>query len=485
MRVQTTFVEPSRTASSPAPKDDVSTHTTGGAPVDGGRGATVPYLIHGPIETMNDIQSVTVVIMFCILLTISSLAVGGAGGEAPTVQPHQTDDATAHVPQTGSPVGVAPGLFQDIAGQVATEDGEVTVRGRATGVDDVLVTLIDERGQLVSELVSVDEDDSFEEDIALVTPRGRELSEGTIVATVFHTGRDGIVGDGEIRGFRRADLAALDESVRQQIQQQLPNASVSSKSRAQVLELFYDESVNDTGSDDNVLVDAFTYTDGQTTIESVFPRLRTNRSNALNVTVVLQPGADEAGNRTATVELEPRVRIDAVGIRRVPVGETMVVGGLTNRKPEDNTIFVEVVEGPSAEAFELAQTDTWETDGVWTVELDTTGIEPGTYVIEADDGDSSDQVEVEIVPRRNRTTQNATVTTTETTNATSEPTTETPTTETTTQSATAATGTEGATPTPEPTPAGETTTTGPGAGVVVALVALTVVTLQLARRRNR
>jgi hypothetical protein len=77
----------------------------------------------------------------------------------------------------------------------------------------------------------------------------------------------------------------------------------------------------------------------------------------------------------------------------------VVVRGLTNRRPDDNTIFVEVTDGPSAAAFDLAATDSWDTDGVWAVRLDSSGVEPGVYTIQADDGESSDSVRVRLLPR--------------------------------------------------------------------------------------
>lgn len=264
----------------------------------------------------------------------------------------------------GERVQFAPEVFEDIAGQVATEDGEVTVEGTASGVDDVLVVMVDRRGRIASEIVSVDDDDGFEETVALVARDGTALSEGQIAAAVFSPSRDGVVGDGEIEGFTRADVAALDEYTIEKARQRIADRTVA-RTQAQVLELFYEESINDTGSDDLALADAFTYTDGRTSIETVVP----------------------SSSETET------------GIRPVSSGETMVVRGLTNRKPDDNTVTVEAVEGPTPEAFEFGATDEWGTDGVWSVELNTTGVEPGTYVVEADDGDDTARVEVRVLPR--------------------------------------------------------------------------------------
>ncbi|MFC7046003.1 hypothetical protein ACFQH6_11780 [Halobacteriaceae archaeon GCM10025711] len=281
--------------------------------------------------------------------------IGTAGFDSgPTAGP-----ATA---QTQPPPGVAPTLFHDVNGEVAVEDGEVTVRGNATGIDRVLVVVVDDRGQIATDLVSVD-DDSFEEDVALVTRDGAPFSEGVVVGAVFSPGRDGVVGDGKIEGFTRADLAALDENTRRELGEQLANRTVT-KTQAEVLELFYEESINDTGSDDRALVDVFTYTDARVAIDSVGPASRVNQTDIGNVSV----------------------------------GETMTVSGLTNRKPDDNTITVEVIDGPTPDAFDVAVTDTWGLDGVWTVELETDGVEPGAYTLEASDGDDFDRVAVRVLP---------------------------------------------------------------------------------------
>ncbi|MFC7132757.1 MULTISPECIES: hypothetical protein [Salinibaculum] len=308
-----------------------------------------------------------------IVVTLLVLAAGAAAGTAALTTEHAGEAALGAGPSPvpvqqvqvdpGERVRFAPTVFQDVAGQVAREDGEVTVQGRATGVDEVLAVLVDRRGRIASELVTVDDDDVFEEDVALVTPDGTELSEGVIAAAVFSPGRDGVVGDGELAGVTRADLEALDENTRQRASLILQNRTVV-RTRAQVLQLFYEESINDTASDDLALLDAFTYTDGRTTILSVAPDSQLNRT----------------------------------GTSPVPVGERMVIRGLTNRKPDDNTITVEALEGPTPEAFDFAATDRWGLNGVWAVQLDTDGVEPGTYVLEADDGDSSDRVEVRVLP---------------------------------------------------------------------------------------
>ncbi|WP_255152448.1 hypothetical protein [Halorarius halobius] len=322
--------------------------------------------------------------VFLLLVAGTALGAQHPGDERRTAFTAVQNDSGSTGNGTGAETRVvfAPTVFRDIGGQVATEDAEVGVLGRASGVDEVLVTMIDRRGRIASEIVTVDDDDRFDEDVALRTIEGRDLSEGPIVAVVFSPGRDGVVGDGEITGFTRADLAALDESTRAKVREQIGNRTVR-RTQQQVLDLFYEESINDSGSDDLALIDLFRYTDGRTTIAAA--------------------GARTVVNGTVTVTDSVRV------------GEPLVVRGTTNRKPDDTFIAVDVVDGPAPQAFDSAGTDEWRLDGVWSVEVDTTGVEPGTYVVEADDGDDSDRVTVTVRPAAADGTANGTATPTEAT----------------------------------------------------------------------
>lgn len=356
----------------------------------------------------------------CIALCLSLLLVGSAvAGPLATPRPAAVDAPALQQQQQNTPV-FAPSVFRDIGGQVAVEDGEVTVRGTATGLDEVLVSMIDRRGRIASAIVSVDDDDVFDEDVTLATPDGTQLAEGPIVASVFSAGRDGVVGDGEIAGFTRADLAALDENTRERARETVANRSVT-RTQAQVLELFYEESINDTGSDDLVLIDAFRFTDGRTSVEAVLPVTASNGTDGRNATDETTPVANATDETTAvandTDETTPVANVtnetatdrnDTTAVvtdemATVTAGETMLVRGRTNRKPDDNTITVEAVDGPTTEALDIVSTDQWGLDGIWQVRLDTDGAEPGVYTLEADDGDDSDRIDVRIVPAENGT----------------------------------------------------------------------------------
>lgn len=280
-------------------------------------------------------------------------------------------------------------VFRDIAGQVATEDGVVAVRGTATGTDRVLVALFDRRGRVATELLSVGDDGGFEEDdLRLVTADGTPLAEGLVVATVLSPGRDGRVGDGSLGDFAGADLGDLEGFLRTLSDERFGDGGVG-RTQRQLLELYYDRTVEDAGSDDLLLVEEFVYTDGRTGIERIVPASRATGDD----------DRGEAGGGTADGEEAGRPST----AEAVRVGETMVVQGLTNRRPEDTTVFVTVVDGPSAGEFDLYATQSWGTDGVWRVDIDTAGVEPGVYTVEADDGDSSDRFAVRVLPRATAT----------------------------------------------------------------------------------
>ena len=333
-----------------------------------------------------------------------------------------------------------PGLeeartFQAINAQVAVEDGTVDVTGVAPGLDSVLAVMIDSRGRIATERITVDDDDTFDEDdISLTTIDGRQLNEGQIRAFVIGLGRDGVAGDGVIPGQPDARLASLENFVR---------GLGPGLTQTQVVALIRDETTNEVASDDLAIEESFRFTDGSTNIDTVGP----------------------AGD---VVEGQ---------VQDVEVGQEMELSGLTNRKPDDNTISVEVISGPSADDFDTDSTDEWGLDGRWTLSLSTDEVAPGTYTIEVDDGDNTDTVQVQIVPEGEG---NGNQTTTEAP-TTEEPTTEAPTTEapTTEEPTTTASNESGAIQ-----PAGDVSPARSGLpGLVVLAVAPVLLAYAVARRR--
>lgn len=311
-------------------------------------------------------------------------------------------------------------------GQVAVEDSVVTVTGSSSTDADVVVVFVGSRGTVVATALSVT-GDRFG---ATVDLDGME--EGFVDGVVLSSGSDetfGTPGDGPESSDDLVDYA-----------NDLGDRDLT---QDQVREVLFEATVNGGGSDDLVVDTPFVLTEGNVRLTDVVP----------------------ASDRQAS------------SVQPVPVGETMVVRGVTNRRPNDLLIDV-TVTAPDGDAVDAATVDDWETDGVWEVELAVpSDALPGTYTVEADDGDRSARVDVEIVA--------ASTPSTATTATTAEPTTTADATSTATASPTQTT-TEEPTPTPEPTPEPTTTETqSPGLGLLVALGALAVAVLVLVGLHSR
>ncbi|GGC48497.1 major cell surface glycoprotein [Haloferax sulfurifontis] len=314
------------------------------------------------------------------------------------------------------------GQFTTINGQVApVASGTVDVNGTASGANSVLVIFVDERGNVNYQEVSVDSDGTYEEDDITVG-----LTQGRITAHILSVGRDGNVGDGSLPpASSSGDLSEL--------MTYLDDLDAGSNNGEQVNELIASETVDETASDDLIVTETFRLAESSTSIDSIYP--------------------DAA---------------EASGINPVATGETMVIAGSTNLKPDDNTISIEVTSEDGT-SVALEDTDEWGNDGMWMVEIDTTDFETGTFTVEADDGDNTDTVNVEVVSEREDTTTTSSGET-ETTTTTEEPT------ETTTAEPTETTE--------EPTEETTTSSNTPGFGIAVALVALVGAALLALRREN-
>ena len=304
-----------------------------------------------------------------------------------------------------------------VRGQIAEEDGSVDVNGTAAGAAEVVFIAVGERGNIISQTIRVDDDGTVDEEDVPVAG----LSEGDVTLYVYGTGRDGRVGDGDLPGSFEATTDGLQSWLESSLgQQSLTGDQVRSAIRG--------ETTGATASDDLVETEEVRLTDAQTRVTDVYP-------------------SDSA----------------ATGINPVAAGDTMIVEGETNLQPGDNVITIEL--GNQETTVELTSTELWGQDGVWVVEIDTDGAAVGTYTLRAEDGSSTDTIDVDIVE-------------------TLETPTPTPTEETPTPSPTP-TATPSPTPTVSPTPTASPTPTsagGPGFGAVVAIVALLAAALVAVRR---
>lgn len=289
--------------------------------------------------------------------------------------------------------------------------------------NSVLVIFVDERGNVNYQEVSVDSDGTYDEDDITVG-----LTQGRVTAHILSVGRDSAIGDGSLpsgpsNGATLNDLTGYLDTLDQ-----------NNNNGEQINELIASETVDETASDDLIVTETFRLAESSTSIDSIYP--------------------DAA---------------EAAGINPVATGETMVIAGSTNLKPDDNTISIEVTNEDGT-SVALEDTDEWNNDGQWMVEIDTTDFETGTFTVEADDGDNTDTVNVEVVSEREDTTtssDNATDTTT--------------TTDGPTETTTTAEPTE---TTEEPTEETTTSSNTPGFGIAVALVALVGAALLALRREN-
>ncbi|MFC7323780.1 HVO_2072 family ArtA-dependent S-layer glycoprotein [Halorubrum rutilum] len=239
--------------------------------------------------------------------------------------------------------------FATINGQIADEvDEDIDVNGTATGQDTIVVAFVGERGDTYAQEITVDNDDTFEEeDISLV-----DISQGAVSGHVISPSRDGQFGDG-------GDWGTASEVVNE-IQGLGQGSSTGDQIRSQILA----NTVDETGSDDLIVSTTFRINDPTLSVNNVYP---------------------EAA--------------EASGLNPVATGETVVVEGDTNRQPDNAAITVELLT-QDENSIQSVSTDTWGSNGQWSVTMDTSDVETGTYIIEADDGESTDRVNVEIVEER-------------------------------------------------------------------------------------
>ncbi|WP_276301671.1 hypothetical protein [Halorussus lipolyticus] len=255
------------------------------------------------------------------------------------------------------------GSFVTVDGQVPTSTTEVTVRGTSRGGRELLVVLVDGRGRVGTDRIQVPRGNgSFDVDVPLRTADGQLLAEGPIQAYVLGLGRDEIAGDGRLPDGSNATLDALADYLG--TQPRLLDAQ-------QVRERFLGQTTDETGSDDLLIDEQFRYVEPTTRITTV----------------------------------APQSQFGPEGIYGITEGEQMVVAGFTNLRPDDNTIRVEAIEGPSAGRFPTVWTHDWNTDGNWAVTLDTDGLEPGVYTLTVEaDGETDDQVSFRILRRSGNAT---------------------------------------------------------------------------------
>ncbi|OYR53992.1 HVO_2072 family ArtA-dependent S-layer glycoprotein [Halorubrum halodurans] len=253
--------------------------------------------------------------------------------------------------------------LETVNGQINTLDNAADITGTAEGQDTIALVYVDSRGNVAAETVDVDDDGTVDVEDNTVpnvgaNPNGVSLNEGTVTAHFISQSRDNTVGDGELpTGSASNNVQDLVDWVNNDVTQR-------SVTGDQARSLIVSETTDDTASDDLMVTQSFRYTESQTTLQSIYPDVA-----------------------------------QADGINPVATGETMVVEGMTNLRPDDNSITVEVLN-QDGDSLVISSTDEWATSGQWNTSVDTSDLEPGTYVVETDDGENTDRAEVEIVEER-------------------------------------------------------------------------------------
>jgi len=247
---------------------------------------------------------------------------------------------------------VIPTLTAKQLRNTIAEDDDYEIEGTAFGVDDVDIVLIGPKGyrdttapftftvldglRVTSTSVT---DDEFSEEIKMTDG----LDTGMWIALVLSPGRDGTYGD--LGTLATAGNLGVEIGAGLAI-------DPTGKDQAQTVAMIKDHTIDVAGSDD--LLETFAFK-----VES--PR----------------------------VDLNP--------IASVAVGEPLEVTGVTNREPE-TIITISTFAGPVDLPAAMATVE-WPTadQGVFNATIDTSVAVPGTYTLEADDGDGhTDTVTVEI-----------------------------------------------------------------------------------------
>jgi hypothetical protein len=113
------------------------------------------------------------------------------------------------------------------------------------------------------------------------------------------------------------------------------------------------------------------------------------------------PARAVAADPVLAVAIDDVVAANRSNRSGVHAGDTLLVRGTTNRRPEDNAIDVSVVDGPDADRFGFAVVRSWGTDGVWSARLDVPeNVIPGAYTLEVRIGGETDVETFEVVERR-------------------------------------------------------------------------------------
>jgi major cell surface glycoprotein (TIGR04216 family) len=224
---------------------------------------------------------------------------------------------------------------------MATTAQEFTVTGQASGAEQVLLVLVDSRGGVTSELRSYN-GTGFSEIV-----RVEHLPAGQADFFAITTGRDGIVGDGELPSTPRDATLA-------QLATYLDMLNGASLTRQQVAERLLAETELAPASDDRV---------ARTRVSVTQPTVSIERVSSQNTT------ATTTGHGT----------------------DSLRVQGRTNLRVENTPVSLTLRQRGQIRRYALVDN---ATAGRWTASLPTANLSAGEYTVVADAQDAVDQYPV-------------------------------------------------------------------------------------------
>lgn len=299
---------------------------------------------------------------------LALLAIGLVGALA--VLATTPTSATADLAQENTTLA-----FETYDGEVAIEDLTVRARGEAPRSGQLTYVLIDGSGATVAVSGGTGSDRQFDRNVPL-EGEDRPLTPGTVEGFVLTPGRDGVYGTSGEGPESSGDLVAFVGELGQE-----------RLTQPQATQRLLRATVEASGSDDEMLRQPFTLTNART-----------------EVTDIVAEGTNETG------------------IQPIAAGETMVVRGVTNRRPDQNSVLLEITRGGTSAEIRSPIVEEWNTTGVWTANVSIPiGVEPGNYTLRVDGGIRATDTRFTVVAERRQPTATAspTPTTTPATTATS------------------------------------------------------------------
>jgi major cell surface glycoprotein (TIGR04216 family) len=245
--------------------------------------------------------------------------------------------------------------FRTIGGEVAIGD-RLGVGVVSVGAETVVIGLVGQRGDVAADTYRTRRS-SGAVDVDLDTTGFRQ---GLVTGFALAPGRDGEFGDGTATDGTGSTVSTSSPA---DLRDFVRSFDGTGRTGDQVMSRIRAQSVDESGSDDLVITRRFTMASPRTAIDDVVPQAHRARR----------------------------------GVVPLEVGETAVVRGTTNRNPADADISVEVTDGPSANAVDGATVRSWDRGtGAWTATLAFRDVDPGSYTIRADDGESTDRANVQV-----------------------------------------------------------------------------------------